>query len=81
MKAKHERKDYLKKKEKKKIKLLAAKTTTYIEVNAPSTNHIQIFLFGAIVYSRANSNVKDENAKNIGWTLVKIILEQKQNVK
>ena len=38
--SKTRKKRLLKKKEKKKIKLLAAKTTTYIEVNTPSTNHI-----------------------------------------
>ena len=72
LKVKHERKD---------IELLAAKKTTCIEVNTPSTSHIYNFLFGTIVYQWATSDPKiisrTENAKNMGPTPITIILEQK----
>ena len=63
------------------MKLLAAKKTTYIEVNTPSINHIYNFLFGTIVYQCVTSDSKiisrTENAKNMGPTTIIIILEQK----
>ena len=48
LKVKHNRKD---------IKLLAAKKTTYIEVNTPSTNHIYNFFFGTIGWVTSRSPV------------------------
>ena len=72
LKAKHDRKD---------IKLLVAKKTTYTEVNTPSTSNIQNFLFRTIVYQRVTSDLnitrRTKNAKNVGPTPVTIILEQK----
>ena len=63
------------------IKLLAAKKTTYTEVNTPSTNDIYGFLFGNIVYQWVTSEPKiisrTENAKNMGPKPITIILEQK----
>ena len=65
------------------IRLLAAKKTTYIEVNTPPTNHIYNFLFGVIVYQWVTSDPKiissTENGKNMGptpITPITIILEQ-----
>ena len=72
LKVEHNRKD---------IKLLAAKKTTYIEVNTPSTNHVYNFLFGTIAYRWVTSDPKiisrTKNAKNIGPTPIAITLEHK----
>ena len=72
LKVEHDRKD---------IKLLAAKKTTCIEVNTPSTNHIYNFLFGTIVYRWVTSDPKiisrTKNAKNMGPTPITITLEHK----
>ena len=66
---------------KKVIKLLAAKRTTYIEVNTLSINHIYSFLFQIFVFQRATSDPKIisrmENAKKIRPTTAIIVFGQK----
>ena len=70
LKAKHDRKD---------IKLLAAKKTTYIEKYTLYQSYLK--LSRTIVYKRVTSDPKiisrTENTKKIGPTLVTIFLEQK----